>query len=510
MLVSQAQKYDIPLNYGISQELLQVKVHQDSMLHMAIKPINQWYISDRSFNNLFKDTGDYYYNATVLLYQKHLLEIHKKDVHIGMDPLLDLFFGRRYYETAEGYEKQVSTNSRGFRVVANIGKNISFETRFYENQFFYPHYIDSIVARRSAALGVGRAKPFKTAAWDVGNSYGTVSYKINDQINLKFGHDKVFIGHGYRSLFISDNASNYPYLALNLKSKNGKWQYFNANTWMQTLKRTETTVSTEALFRRKDNSIHYLSFKPSPKLELGIFESTIYKRFDDSLGVVSAHPTFYNPVIGVNTIVNGLQGENNSVIGISASYSLKNTEFYSQAALDDIDKIALQVGLKWLSPFGLSRNWFQFEVNSVPKYMYGHTDDNRFQNYSHMNQELAHPIGASFTEVLTIYHFEKNHWFANAQFNFTYRVRGDIQQLGENIFRATDSDMIDVIEYQDIQTYYWKLEGGYEFNIKSRFQIFGQCTQRILINQQDQQSNQSDFFFVAGVRCNLNNYYFDL
>ncbi len=510
MLVSQAQQYDIPLNFGISQEVLQVKSEKDSLLHTGVRPYNQWFLSKQTFNNTFKDTGDYYYDFTVLLYQKHLLEIHRKDVHIGMDLLLDLSYGRRYSQTSDVDNKKLSTNTRGFRVVGNIGKNISFETRFYENQFIYPYFIDTLVDRRGIAPGIGRVKPFKEVGWDVGNSMGTVSWKMNDWFNLKFGHDKLFIGHGYRSLLLSDNASNYPYLALNLKSKNNKWQYMSTYAWMQSLSRSETTVSTEALFKRKNENFHYLSFKPNPHLEFGLFEGTIYKRYEDSIGFVNPHPSFYNPIIGVNTALSGLQGENNTLLGFSASYLKPSYQVFAQVAVDDLDRIGFQVGGKWFTPFGLERNWFLAEFNSVPSYMYSHSSANIFQNYTHMNQELAHPLGASFSEAVLLYHFYYDRWFADVQFNATFRKRGDQLQLGENIFRSSDNSLIEDIEYQNIQTYFWKIEGGYEFNIKTRLQFFGQVTQRILTNLDNSADNQRDFFFALGVRCNLNNFYLDL
>lgn len=510
VLVSQAQRYDIPLNFDINQEVLLSKAANDSLLHTGVKPQNQWFISNQTFNNCFRDSGDYYYDVTVKLYQKHLLEIHQKDVHIGMDVLLDFFMGNQYSNNVDNGQVRTSTNSRGFRIVANIGNNVSFETRFYENQIFYPNYLDSIAGDRGVAFGIGRSKAFKGKGFDAGNSMGTISFKASDHINLKFGHDKLFIGHGYRSLLLSDNASNYPYLSINLQSKNKKWQYMSTYAWMQSLNRSETVVSTEALFRRKNAGIHYLSFKPSPKWEIGLFESTIFKKYDGSLGFVNPHPSFYNPLIGLNTIINGLQNENNSLLGINLSYLSDQFQVYSQVAVDDTDKIGIQIGGKWFSPFGLKKNWFLTEFNSVPSYMYTHDNEFLFQRYTHLNQELAHPLGASFNEFLIIYHFEKNRWFANTQFNFTARKRGDDRQLGENIFRATDHPSVETTEYQNINTYYWKIEGGYSFNIKSRFQIFGQVSQRFLTNAQNASHNQKDFFFVLGVRCNLNNTYFDL
>lgn len=510
VLFSQAQKYDIPIGFTVTQDALTLKSSKDSLFHTGVRPFNQWFLSNESFNRTFKDTGDYYYDVSVLLFQKHLLEIHKKDVHIGMDLLLNLQYGRNYSENIVESPSRISTNTRGFRIVGNIGKNVSFETRFYENQFFYANYYDSLVDRRDVAPGYGRVKAFKTDGWDVGASAGTVSFKASDLINVKFGHDHLFIGHGYRSLLLSDYASNYPFLQFNIRSKNQKWQYMSTYAWMQSLTRSETVVSTEALFKRKNANFHYLSYKPTPSIELGLFEGTIYKRFDDSLGFVAPNASFYNPIIGVNTLLNGLQGTNNALVGLSFSYLHRAFEVYSQLALDDIDRVSFQVGGKWFNPLGLDRNWILMEVNSVPEYMYSHNSDNLLQSYSHMNQELAHPIGASFTELTVLYHFYKNRWFANAQFNFSKRKRGSIRQLGENILRASDDILIGTSIVQDVLTYYWKLEGGYNFNIKTRLQLFGQVSQRTLINLQNSARNQNDFFFTFGIRCNLNNTYFDL
>ena len=40
----------------------------------------------------------------------------------------------------------------------------------------------------------------------------SVSYTPNKVLNIQFGHGKNFIGDGYRSLFLSDVSSPYPFL----------------------------------------------------------------------------------------------------------------------------------------------------------------------------------------------------------------------------------------------------------------------------------------------------------
>lgn len=510
MLLSQAQKYDIPLNYNLNQEFIINKGENDSLFHLSVRPYNQWFTSEKTFNNTFKDTGDYYYDFTVLLFQKHLLEIHKKDVHIGMDVLANVYFGNRYYKTNSGYSHRISTNSRGFRIVGNIGTNVSFETRFYENQFFYPHFIDSIVDSRRVAPGVGRTKSFKQIGFDVGNSSGTVSVKLHENFNIKFGRDKIFIGSGYRSLLISDNASNYPLLILNAKSSNNKIQYQTTYAWMQSLSRSITVVSTESLFKRKNATFHYLSFKPNTRLEIGVFESTIFNVYNDSTGFTSPHILFYNPILGINTLVNGLQGENNSLLGLNLSYLAKHYQLYGQLAIDDKNKFAFQTGVKWFEPFNLKKNWVQLEFNKVPSYMYSQSGQFILQNYTHMNQELAHPLGASFSEVLFMYHFYWDRFFTNIETVYAHRKRGNGHQLGENILRANDDPLIPKVVMQDINTFYCQLEVGYNFNIKTRLQMFSQFAFRKLTNVQVSNGFQQDFFFNFGVRCNLDNFYLDL
>lgn len=505
-----AQQYDIPLNHNITEEVNTYLRKDTITFHQGIKPYNQWYLPKAVFNQTFKDSGDYYYDITVLMFQKHLLEIHQKDVHIGMDLLFDVYYGRRYFNQSTNLSNRTSTNTRGFRVVANIGKNISIETRFYENQFFYPNYLDSIAKSKGIAFGVGRTKPFKTTGLDVGNSQGWVNYKTTDWLNIKFGHGKLFYGHGYRSILLSDNASSYPMLNFHLQSKNKKWSYVSAYAWMQTLSRSVTTISTEALFKRKNASIHYLSFIPTKNLEIGLFESTIFKAYDDSLGFVRPQAFFYNPMILLNTAVNGLQGSNNSLLGLNISYQLNHLQLYGQVAFDDLTLPAIQLGTKYYEPFQLEKTWIQIEYNHVPSYMYTQNTENILQNYTHLNQELAHPIGASFHEINLLYHFYKNRWFVDPQISASYRIRNSFRQAGENILIPNDLDLNTSFVNEDITTLFWKVDAGYQFNIKTRLQIFGSVSQRILNNLSNASKNQRDFYFVLGIRCPLNNFYYDL
>ncbi len=503
------QVQNIPLSFSLNQEINTHQLNEGSFPHQGMKPYCRQFVDDKVFDYTFIDTSKHYYDFTVFLYKRSLLEIQKGDVNITADLLLDLEIGKSN-DPGRKNSTRVLTNTRGIRVTGDIGPKVSFETRFYENQFYFPNYLDSIAFRRGIAFGRGRTKQFKNVGFDVGNSAGYVSIKATQQINIQFGHGKLFFGHGYRSLLLSDNSSNYPLLKIQMLSKNGKWAYQNTNALMQSLSRLPASNSAEALFKRKAASFRYLSFKPSNQLEIGIFEGVIYKKYEENKGMVPVHYSFYIPVIGASTALNGLQSENNSLIGLNAKYQFKQFNIFGQLAMDNIDKIGFQLGGNWFEPFGLKKNWFHVEFNDVPSYMYTHDSQNILQNYSHTNQELAHPIGASFSEFIGIYHFEKNKWFAEAEIAISGRKRyyGGIR--GEYILQANDPLISFVNIEEKVSTVFWKIEAGHNFNLKTRMQAYFGIYSRSLSNKSNSLKNQSELYYTIGLRMNLNNYYYDL
>ena len=62
-------------------------------------------------------------------------------------------------------------------------------------------------------------------------SSGYVIYRPNNMFTLQFGHGKHFIGNGYRSLLLSDNSFNYPFLRI--QTTFGKIQYTNLYAELQ-------------------------------------------------------------------------------------------------------------------------------------------------------------------------------------------------------------------------------------------------------------------------------------
>jgi hypothetical protein len=505
-----AQHKNLPLGFQLNQELNYFLMKEENKsVHTSLKPYKETFFSTQAFNEVFVDSGKYYYDFTVLLFQKHLLDITEKDVRLMVDPLFDLSLGLTNQQYMDGRDRLL-INTRGFRVMGDITNKFSFETRFYENQFFYPLYLDSIADARSVGFGYGRSKPFKTNGHDVGNSQGYISYTPHKAINFQLGHGKFFVGNGYRSMLLSDNAQSYPYYSGTFQLFKGKVQYHTFNAWLQSLSRIPRTTTAEAMFKRKAGSFHYLTFRPGKKLEIGLFEATIYQQYEEGLGVINLPYSFYTPIIGFSSILHGWQNRNNVLVGLNTSYRLNShIELYGQLAFDDTAKIGWQLGGRWFDIAGIKGTRLLVEYNHAARYMYTHNTADRLQNYTHTNQELAHPIGASFDEtVVQLYYqpIERVHLTAHSTFSTRYRTSGSTH--GENILLANDAIPANT-DWSKVRSNFLRLEASYHFNIKTRMEIYTSVNWRNM-HFETGTPPQQERFILFGFRMNLANFYTDL
>jgi len=498
-----SQQQNIPINYIISQKIENHISVSGASVHSAIKPFQQSFVSIGAYDAVFKDTGVYYYDFTVKLFKENLLNIKENDVFLVADPLFNLSAGRTNYDDTT---TSIFTNTRGVRVAGNITSKFSFETRYYENQFYYPEFLDSVADARGVAFGLGRAKTFKNKGQDVGMSSGYISYSPIEALNLQFGQGKHFIGDGYRSMLLSDNSFNYPYLGISVNLLEGKLFYKSVNAWIQTLERMPVSSSPEALFKRKSGAFRYLSFKPTKQFEIGLFEGVIYKRYEDSIGETSVAPAFYIPVIGVGSGLNAEKDENKVVLGVNMNVSpIENVKLYGQFVVDDFSKTGFQVGGKWFDLFGMNNSWIMIEYNSAVPYLFTQSNENIIQSYSHANQELAHPLGASFNELVVMAHFEKNRLFATAKYFYAQKKRYGGSIYGENIFLPND-DITIALAPEKVNWNYFGGELGYSLNAKTRMQLFGSVYSR---SESGNNWKNNEWFWQIGFRTALNNFYYE-
>ncbi|MAT67496.1 MAG: hypothetical protein CL830_03795 [Crocinitomicaceae bacterium] len=102
------------------------------------------------------------------IFEHSLLNVNQDDIQITADPLFNFTLG----PTNNDLDYRYYNNVRGFRITGDLSGNFSFETRFYENQFFYPLYLQEKSSQRAnpqmgvdgIAYGIGRAKRLRTMA----------------------------------------------------------------------------------------------------------------------------------------------------------------------------------------------------------------------------------------------------------------------------------------------------------------------------------------------------------
>ncbi|MCP3929629.1 MAG: hypothetical protein GY705_11060, partial [Bacteroidetes bacterium] len=158
---------------------------------------------------------------------------------------------------------------------------------------------------------------------------------------------------------------------------------------------------------------HYLSFKPTDNIQIGIYEAVIFQRES------GFELQYLNPVILYRTVEHLVGSPDNALIGLDAKANLLHRfQLYGQLMLDELkfdeliverrgwwaNKFGIQAGLKYVDMLGIDHLDGQVEFNIVRPYTFMHRDS--FQNYTHYNQPLAHPLGANFKETLFLLRYQ--------------------------------------------------------------------------------------------------------
>ena len=250
-------------------------------------------------------------------------------------------------------------------------------------------------------------------------------YLANNFLEVDFGYGKQFLGLGYHSLLLSDIADSYPHLRLTTKF--GPVKYYNLYT-------TFLNPSRPSFGRKKHATIHYLDFAITEKVHLGVFESILWQSKSEASNK-GYELAYLNPVIFYRPVEFSKQSsKGNALMGAMFNIKFKDLIFYSQFILDDLNisrrkdsdenyrsgffenKYGYQLGIKG----NLKNINYLIEYNQVQPYTYGHRTV--LQNYSHMNQALAHPLGANFKELINILQFKKG--------NLQYRLKSIFSVVG--------------------------------------------------------------------------------
>ncbi len=385
---------------AIGQARLEWYVNEAETIHFQKSPIRfhssiRPYLANRAV--YFKDLAapqeyDSLGNAINMHGKRILKAIPQKTFQFL--PLAD--FGLRTHKKTE------------YRASAGLGIVGNFSKKWY--------------ARMTYLHGIEQATPFFQAknpiSLDIDSSLnqkidlrGRVSFTPNKFVNLQAGWDKHFIGEGSRSMLLSDYGKPHGFGSARLN-------FWRVEYMMLYQFLNETNTNGERI--SKFASSHYLSYNVTKWLQLGLFESVVFKPKDTLLNR-GFEPEYLNPMVLFRPQEYALGSSDNVLIGIDMKIKIKKLTFYGQLMMDEFNfpdiknrtrwwanKYAVQMGVKTKLNRNQHNIFLRGEMNIVRPYTFSHLSIS--QSYTNQGDPLAHPYGANFSEILAEGLWQKGRW----------------------------------------------------------------------------------------------------
>ena len=337
--------------------------------------------------------------------------VHTPDFDLHVNPVLYLGVGKDSRR-----DEMLFINTRGIEARGMVDNKVGFYTYLADNQAMLPSYVSEWTATTGVVPHEGFWKQYKKGdGVDFLHARGYITFEATKNINLQFGHDRFFIGNGYRSLIFSDFAPPALFLKGNIKV--WKLNYLFLVNQMIANNRSINSGSISGGYPNKFVALHHMSLNIGKKLNIGVFESVIFSP-GDSLGTDHFRLEYLNPIIFYRAIEQQNGSSDNVMLGFDFKWNaLRGFSFYGQFLLDEFvidnirdgngwwaNKFAVQVGGKYVDAFGISNLDFQGEINLVRPFTYSHYS--LFGSYSGYRQPLSHPLGANLKEVVGIARYQ--------------------------------------------------------------------------------------------------------
>jgi len=459
------------------------------------------------------------------LWNEHLLKVQEQDYWFTMDFLLDFEYGKDNSDVPFTYN-----NSRVLQVNGGFGSQFSFSATIFESQGRFANYVNEFIENPSllnrpafsAGLvpGRGKAKRFKEDAFDYPVAEGYMSYTPNKFMQFQFGHGRNFIGDGYRSFLLSDVAAPSLYLKGNVEF----WKLKYTNVWIWGRDQSVGALLPNDEYARKYIAMHYLSINVSDRLQLGLFETAITAT-DGGMDAA-----FFNPLIFYRSVeFNRGEDAGNAMVGLTAKYKYSDQiSLYSQLVIDEFsvgnlsnlgdwrNKFGLQLGAKYFDAFKVKNLFLQGEFNYARPYTFAHR--NQILNFANNNQPLGHLWGANFWELIGIARYKKGRWSGSGKLILGkkgFDFLDEAISYGGNIFQSYDDRLGDtgneLAQGNTATIFHMDLQGNYLLNPTNNLSLFAGLSYRNFNIDVSTNgfSSGTNFWFRAGIRADLFNWYFD-
>lgn len=549
-----SQELQIPLNDDYEMEVQKAAYSSRYTFHTAMR---SW--SESSFNNIvnldsinnlyrfnFNKKGRFSNYVLNSFFNDDFIRVKGDDYYVAINPVID-------FEVGSDGERTTWVNTRGAEVKGTIGDNFAFYTNVRENQAVFPEYIDEYCNTYRVVPGQGHANRFKKNGRDFTNAAAYLAYRPAEWLNATLGYGKNFIGDGYRSMMLSDNALAYPYLKLTADF----WRIQYTCLYAQMTDRNK--ILADNTYARKWAVIHYLDFAVTKRLNIGFFDAVMASAQthqqvmgpDSTLTTIDMRRGFdfqyINPIIFLRSAeYYAGSSADNALLGVNMSFIVgKHTTIYGQFVLDEMtfhrfiarkgytgNKQSYQLGVKSYDCFGVKNLFLQLEGNIVRPYMYSHTPQGTENtvgedNYAHYNEPLAHPWGGNLWEA--VFRAQYNWKRLYFKYKLNYGQYGDDWDVENNVWANYGHNVYN--DYNTAVPLDWDENGNdthdghylltgrkttvmmndfivsYLVNPAYNMNVFAEVAHRSF--EAEGLDSQSNFIFSVGIRTSLDRKYYD-
>jgi hypothetical protein len=308
------------------------------------------------------------------------------------------------YSKESNSEKDPFISTVGVDIRAVIFNKVGLNLYSTANAERLPGYLDNWTSRYNAVPGIGDYKNRSEGKVFYMDIRGSIQTPVTKYIDLQLGYDRLFLGNGHRSLFLSDGSNSSAFFKINAKI----WKLNFQSLYIKLKPQNGIVNGNYKKFLR----INTLGIDATKWLNISVFDAVVLRRekgFDLN---------YILPVTFLRAMEQQSGSPDNAMLGMNVKANIAGkVQVYAQGLLDEFklseikagtgwwaNKFGYQLGVKYINAFGLKNMDLQLETNRIRPFTYTHYDS--VSNYSHSNQPLAHPLGASFHEFIGIIRYQ--------------------------------------------------------------------------------------------------------
>jgi len=435
LLSQETVAQQLPLGQQVSNEFNILMLHADTPLFTGYRSLDWLEVKSRvdsislgKATTLFGVETQHPAPFSQRLLNDHWIRLASGDMVITIDPVVEAIGSKSNKEDGILWNGTIGARLRG-----SFRNKLAFGLGGYSSISEFPAYIDRFIAANNDMVpGQHQSRRDADGRYKYSSVDAYLTYIPDRHVSVTAGYGRQFIGDGYRSLLLSDNAFNYPYIRL--RASFWKLTYNVMYSYLENDRKIDGS-------RQGKYSInHYLGINIGKRLQVGLFENIIWVARDTNYQR-GFDVQYINPVTFMRPVEFSLGSPDNSFFGLNWKYLIPKGYIYGQFALDDLNiaqtfkhksqhinnKYGIQLGI-WTHSLFLENLSWRVEWNAVRPYMYGHRKVE--QNYTHNHQALAHPFGANFHEFISIFNYSKDRWYGILQNSLV--IRGEDDALGYN------------------------------------------------------------------------------